>query len=200
MTKNEFLSALQARLTGLPEEDVKKSLAYYSEMIDDRVEDGMTEEEAVSAVGEPDAIAKQIVSETPITKIVKERIKPKHGLQEWQIVLLVLGAPLWLPLLITAGVLIFVFFILLWVAVIVEGAFLLSFGVSALASIPLSVYFFVLGKPYSGVCAIGCAFALAGLALLMLPAVVYTARGTARLMKNILLGIKSFFVGKEKKA
>ena len=43
MTKQEFLRELWNRLTELPQEDVEKSLDYYSEMIDDRVEDGLTE-------------------------------------------------------------------------------------------------------------------------------------------------------------
>ena len=110
MTKNEFLSALDARLTGLPEEDKQKSLSYYAEMIDDRVEDGMTEEEAVSALGNMDGIVKQILDETPISKLVKEKVRAKEAPSGALIVLLVLGAPLWLPLVITAFVLIFVFF------------------------------------------------------------------------------------------
>lgn len=199
MTKNEFLSALDARLTGLPEEDKQKSLSYYAEMIDDRVEDGMTEEEAVSALGNMDGIVKQILDETPISKLVKEKVRAKEAPSGALIVLLVLGAPLWLPLVITAFVLIFVFFILLWVAVIVEAALLLAFGLSALACVPLAVYYFASGRPLAAFCALGAFLALAGLACLLIPAVVYTAKGTAKLMKKIVLGVKKIFVGKEKK-
>ena len=53
MTKSEFLSALENRLSGLPKDDVQKSIDYYSEIIDDRMEEGLTEEEAVRGEGNP---------------------------------------------------------------------------------------------------------------------------------------------------
>ena len=40
MTKSEFLQNLCTSLHGLSEEDIKKSVDYYEEMIDDRMEDG----------------------------------------------------------------------------------------------------------------------------------------------------------------
>ena len=65
MKRSEFLEKLKAQLWALPEGDVQNSLDYYSEMIDDRMEDGLPEEEAVAAVGDLDEIVKQILSETP---------------------------------------------------------------------------------------------------------------------------------------
>ena len=44
MHKQEFLDGLRARLRGLPEADIAERLAFYSEMIDDRTEDGLSEE------------------------------------------------------------------------------------------------------------------------------------------------------------
>ena len=65
MTKQEFLRELWNKLTELPQEDVEKSLDYYSEMIDDRVENGLTEEEAVAEIGTADAAAAQILEGLP---------------------------------------------------------------------------------------------------------------------------------------
>ena len=39
MKKNEFLAELRGRLAGLSEADLNRSLDYYAEMIDDRMED-----------------------------------------------------------------------------------------------------------------------------------------------------------------
>lgn len=64
MTKIEFLTALAARLSGIPADDRQKSLEYYAEMIDDRIDDGLSEEEAVNAVGSMDAIVEEILSGT----------------------------------------------------------------------------------------------------------------------------------------
>ena len=47
MSKSEFLTALRARLGGLPQGDVAERLDFYSELIDDRMEEGLSEEAAV---------------------------------------------------------------------------------------------------------------------------------------------------------
>ena len=51
MTKQAFAAALRNELSGLPREDIDRSIDFYCEMIDDRMEEGLTEEEAVSAIG-----------------------------------------------------------------------------------------------------------------------------------------------------
>ena len=48
MTKQAFLAALGERLVGLPQKDIEERLTFYSEMIDDRMEEGLSEEEAVA--------------------------------------------------------------------------------------------------------------------------------------------------------
>ena len=42
MKKNEFIEALRAKLIALNAQDIERSLDYYSEIIDDCMEDGMT--------------------------------------------------------------------------------------------------------------------------------------------------------------
>ncbi|MBR4965050.1 MAG: DUF1700 domain-containing protein, partial [Lachnospiraceae bacterium] len=88
MNKAEFLMALRERLSGLPEEDFNKSIDYYTEMIDDRVEDGMSEEDAVACLGSMDEIITQILSEVSLPKLVKEKVKPKRALAVWEIILI----------------------------------------------------------------------------------------------------------------
>ena len=66
MTKSEFLAELKERLTGVSEADLNRSLDYYTEMIEDRMEDGLSEEEAVKDVGTPAAIAEEILKEMPL--------------------------------------------------------------------------------------------------------------------------------------
>ena len=60
MRKQDFLSALKTSLLGLPKQDVEEHLNFYSEMIDDRMEEGRTEEEAVADIGSVEEIATQI--------------------------------------------------------------------------------------------------------------------------------------------
>ena len=50
MNKQEFIANLKARLSGLPAGEIDARAECYGEMIDDRMEDGMTEEEAQTAL------------------------------------------------------------------------------------------------------------------------------------------------------
>ncbi len=65
MTKIEFLEQLEARLRGINIVDRIRSLDYFSEMIDDAMENGMSETEAVASLGDIDEIADRIMQEAP---------------------------------------------------------------------------------------------------------------------------------------
>ncbi len=47
MKREVFIESLKIALSDLPEEEIQSSLAYFNEMIDDRIDEGMTEEEAI---------------------------------------------------------------------------------------------------------------------------------------------------------
>ena len=102
MNKQDFMATLRKRLSEQPTQAVEERLAFYSEIIDDRMEDGLSEEEAVAAIGTVDEIAAQILSDMPQTKARTAENPPKEKWQTWQILLLVLGAPVWFSLLIAA--------------------------------------------------------------------------------------------------
>ena len=59
MNKQQFLDALKKELCGLSQDDIQESLDFYSEMIDDHIEEGLSEEEAVASIGHPKEIAKE---------------------------------------------------------------------------------------------------------------------------------------------
>ena len=96
MNKQEFLDGLRKGLSGLPQADIEERLTFYGEMLDDRIEEGLSEEEAVAAAGSVNEIVRQTVADIPLAKIAKERIKPKRRLKAWETVLLALGSPIWL--------------------------------------------------------------------------------------------------------
>ena len=52
MKKEAFLRALDKRLEGMSAEERARALEFCAESIDDRVEDGMDEEDAVAALGD----------------------------------------------------------------------------------------------------------------------------------------------------
>lgn len=63
MNKLTFIQTLSDRLAAIPHGEAQRVLNFYSEAIDDRIEDGMSEEDAVAAVGDPDAIARDILGD-----------------------------------------------------------------------------------------------------------------------------------------
>ena len=106
MTRLEFINDLGPRLHGLPQEEVRRVLGYYVESIDDRMEDGMTEEEAIESLGSPEALAERILAEqslpvpaAPEPPVTAEPLpKPRRQLTWWMILLIVLGSPIWISL------------------------------------------------------------------------------------------------------
>ena len=118
MTKSEFLKSLCTSLHGLSDEDIKKSVDYYEEMIDDRMEDGKSEEEAVEGLGTIDEIKNNILEDIPITKIVKEKIKPKRTLKAWEIILLIIGSPVWIPVTAAMIIVALVLYLCFWIVIL----------------------------------------------------------------------------------
>lgn len=57
MTQAAFLEELDRHLTGLSDEERRRAADFYRELILDGMEDGKTEEEAVEALGSPEAAA-----------------------------------------------------------------------------------------------------------------------------------------------
>lgn len=62
MTRKEFLTELDRRLSSLPRHEVDEHITYYAEMLADRMEEGMSEQEAVSSMESVDTIAARILS------------------------------------------------------------------------------------------------------------------------------------------
>ena len=197
MGKQEFLDALRAGLAGLPQEDIEERVTFYTEMIDDRMEDGLSEEEAVAEIGSVEEIVQQIVAETPLTKLVKERVKPKRRLQVWEIILLVLGSPVWLSLLIALLSVLFSVYVVLWSLIISLWAVELSFAVSSVASVLGGFYMIFTGQGLTGLALVGAGIALAGLAILLFFACKAATLGAVKLTAKIALWIKSLFIKKE---
>ena len=66
MTRVQFLNDLYRRLGALSREEAEQHLTYYAEMLADRIEEGMTEEEAVASMEDVDTISQRILEDTGI--------------------------------------------------------------------------------------------------------------------------------------
>ena len=283
MNKEEFLSELREELYDLPEGDIEERLTFYSEMIDDRVEEGISVEEALAEIGPADEIASQIRSEVPKPEPAEETaseefsalpaeasseavgaeepaakapsdipeetlseavtvedvpveepsdmpaeaqpeavaveeipapepaasiqaaslVQPsaekesrRRTLRAWEIVLLVLGSPVWVSLLIAAVCIVLSLYISLWAVIISFWAVFLALAVSAVYSVISGVVCLVMGKGLAGLAMFGAALCCAGLAIFAFFGCKAASKGTVRLTKFIALKIKSLFIRK----
>ena len=219
MTKLEFLDKLQAGLLGLTESDAQERLNFYSEMIDDRMEEGLSEEQAVAQVGDVQVIVANILAEIPqnapvqadaevVKQVIAKVEKPTHHqatpkkeekkhMETWQIILLILGFPLWLPLLIAAFAVVISLLAALWSVVgTLWGALFGTLAGCGIGVTLLGLGCMIAGKWVVGTALFGAGLACAGLAVFAFFACIYTTKGAAWLTKVTFVGIAKLFGGR----
>lgn len=197
MTRIEFICALSDKLSSLDTDERTKTLEYYDEIINDRMEDGMSESEAVDALGDIDKIAQEILCQKPMGTLIKSKLD-KKGSKLWDnkvliIILLIVGSPIWLSLIAAAISLIIALFAVLFSVVICAA--------SVLAAGAFSAFMGLIGAPAAfadsaamGLMSLAVSFVGGSLALVMIPATVYSCRGTVRILKFLIRRIKCLFV------
>lgn len=196
MTKLQFLLSLHNKLSGLPQNEIEERLNFYSEMIEDRIEDGLSEEEAVSEIGTVDEIAEQIVSDIPLTKIAKEKIKPKRRIKAWEVILLILGAPLWLSILIAIFAVIFSLYLSLWAVIISLWASFVAVIGSALGGIMGGIVLGIYNNTLTGVALMSAGLVCIGLAIFFFFGCKAVTKGIMFLSKKSILLLKKSFIKK----
>lgn len=124
MNKQEFMDELKIAIQDQAYTTVSQAITYYDEMIDDLIEDGISEEDAISQLGSIEKIALQIKNEDQIIEV-----KPLKKSKSLTIsVLLFLGFPLWGSLVAAGVCLLLAFYIILWCIPIVTVALGISGG------------------------------------------------------------------------
>lgn len=196
MTKYEFLQALSDRLAGLPEQEIEERLNFYREMIDDRIEEGAAEEEAVAAIGSVDEAVRQILSDIPLTKLIQSTAKPKRRLTPTEMALLALGSPVWLSLLIAAAAVIFSLYVSLWAVMVSLWAVFASVVGCAFGGVVAGVFFAATDNVSSGLLLIAAGLICAGLSIFLSFGCRKATGGLVRLTKVMSVAIKRCFVRK----
>jgi len=200
MRKQAFLDKLKAALWAMPEADKQRSADYYAEMIDDRMEDGLSEEEAVAAIGDLDEIVKQILQESPrppqVVNTAQKQKSKQDNSKVWLIILLILGSPVWIPViagLLTTAISVYVS---LWAVVIGLYATFVALAAAAVGCIVGG--FFTFGGWSATIVTWGAALLCAGLAILLFMLSNLAAKGMVALTKLCVSGVKSIFQRKER--
>lgn len=209
MNKSEFIEALRTKLFALPKEEANEHLHFYSEMIEDRMEEGLTEEEAVSAVGNLEEISAEIVAEFSrdkaeemIPKEIKmENVKEKKArrhLRAGEIVLLVLGAPLWVTILIAVFAVVLSLYVSLWAVIISLWAVVGSVVLTSIGGIMAGIGFALGGFTVTSVATFGASLVLAGVSVLLFVLSIAATKCAWFLTKNIFVRRKKSSQRKEK--
>ena len=194
MSKEVFLNALRMRLNSLPQKEVDERVSFYQEMIEDRIDEGKTEDEAIAEIGTVDEVVEQIAAETPLVNLVKEKIRPKRRLRAWEIVLIIVGFPLWFPLVLVASILFLVFYLLMWIFVIITYSLELTLSVGGIGGIV--VYFANLANGDSKVEILGFSIMALGAAILLFFGCIGATKANIKFTKFIMRKIKASFMKK----
>lgn len=199
MRKQEFLNRLREKLSALPTAEAEERLGFYEEMIDDRIEEGLSEEEAVSAIGSPDEIAAQIIEEIPLKKIVKEKISAKRKPSALEIALLVIGFPLWFSLLIVVPFSVIIsLYATIWSTVVSLWAVFGTFVGSAVGAFIGGIAFISIGHASAGFALVGASLICAGSSIFLFFGCRAATKGSVWLTKKSVLWTKNLFTKKEK--
>ncbi|MBQ4067695.1 MAG: DUF1700 domain-containing protein [Lachnospiraceae bacterium] len=197
MTKQEFLKKLRKGLSGLPQDDIEERLTFYNEMIEDRMEEGLPEEEAVAEAGDIDTIISQTISDIPLAKLAKERVKPKRRLNRLEIVLLILSSVIWLPL----GIAIIAVFISLyaafWSVIISLWSVFVALAASSFGSIIAGIGLMCNGSLLPGMAMISAGLVCVGFSIFTFYGCKVVTKGILVFTKKLVLVIKNCFVKKE---
>ena len=199
MNKQEFFDALKNELSHLPKSEVEERLNFYSEMIDDRIEEGDSEEEAVLAVGSVADVALQIRNDASSARGEDEKIKKeeKKELRGWQIALLIVGAPLWIPLVIAAVAVILALYAVLWSLIVSAWAVFGALAGCLLGGVGSGIILMCTNNLPIGLAMMGAGFVCGGLAILAFFGCLAATKGSARFSKKIVIGIVNIFRKKE---
>lgn len=197
MNREEFFASLRQRLAGMPPEELADRCAFLGEMIDDRMEEGASESDAVASLGSVEDAAAQILAETPLTHLVKERVRPRRALRAWEIVLLVLGSPIWLSLLLAAAAVVLAVYVTVWAVIVSLYAADLALAAGCLGALVGMVWYLMRGSVAAAGCALGAAAVCAGAAIALFIGSGAAAGALLRLTRRFALWLKGCLVRKE---
>ncbi len=196
MNKQQFLAAVRLNAASVPPEELTALLDYYTEMIDEAMDEGCSEEEAVARLGSWDEILEQIHTfraepnpvpiiqpemschtAQPETNTAVPAIEPAKvkrwkniSLPTWAVVLLILTSPVWGTVVLT---LLIVLFTVIFSLVVIGGALVVSLFavVIALAAvgvvgIPAAFVLLFTGSAATGLLSLGCGLVCIGFTIL----------------------------------
>ena len=176
MTRDEFLNRLGELLACLPADQIEETKQFYAEAIADRMEDGMSEEEAVAAMGSPGEVAETTLDDLPVVPRAIAKTRRRSNALLW--VLTIVGSPVWVPLLIAFAAVALSIYVCLWVLAFCVWIVAAAFGGIGVVELAFAASGVAIGHvPY--------VFASAGVGLGFLGAALLVGAGAWAASKQI---------------
>ena len=205
MTKSQLIDKLKKELSGLPGDEVESRIAFYSEMIEDRMEEGLSEEDAVSAIGNINEIVAQIKAEysTDCEIVPKKTEEQSHKnsnnnkTKVWTTILIILGSPIWLSLGIAAFAVLISVYSAIWAIAGSLWAVPTSLAGVSVGGLILGIAGICHGTTLYGITLIGAALVTSGLTIFAGFGCFHLTRLAVFLSKVIVKGVIRLFTRKE---
>lgn len=192
MTKQEFLSELERALGKLPHAEVEQALAFYDEAISDRMEDGLSEAEAVADLGPVDEIAAQIAAETP--PIPRAIARANTGSRTLNIVLLAVFSPIWIPIVLAVAAAALAVYVAIWAVIAALWAVDAVLVLMPFAGLAVLASTLGGGMPLPGVFVFGLSLVSSGFGLVASFAVFWASKLLFQATRTFARWIVSLFV------
>ena len=182
MDKKQFCTFLENELRlYLSSKEVYKTLNFFKEIIDDRVDEGLSEEEAVSQLGNIDDIVGQILDEHNIKKRQKKlvwRFIPQKTPSAANIIIAILLFPIWITIFSLVASFFLVFISLIFSLVVSVIAFFVG-GIALILKAP----FYIIYEKNIAYCldTLGFGFIITGIGLI---GIYYLLKSLKKVRKN----------------
>lgn len=188
MRKADFLAQLHRKLSTLPHSEVEATIEYYSEMIDDYIESGYSQDEAIARLGGVENIAAQVLAgaHAPTYEAYGAQKRERSG---FVTAMLIVGFPVWFSLLVSAFVILLaVAIVIACVAILVPWVLVVAFGASAIALLVATPTILVNDSIAAAILVLGAALVLAALCILCIVASIPLTKLAARAIGAMFRG------------
>lgn len=197
MNKQQFIDLLKYRLSKLPHDEVIKTINFYTEMIEDRIEEGMSEEEAIADLGNIDEITSSIIAEVPVTSYVRNKYNFSKLNPTSKVLIgiaIFFTSPIWIALIAVAFSLTIAGIALIFSLFITCVALLFSSYVLA-GSLIVSCFFTT--NIFASIAILGMGIMVMCISILLTTPVISLFTNSIKLIKDIYSSIKNKFMIKE---
>ena len=183
MNKKEFLNNLRKKLSRLPKDEVEERVNFYSEMIDDQLEEGIPEEDIISNINLKEEFNfNESSKESSVDDFIT---KTKNSIAKT--ILIILGSPIWFPILLAVAITIFA---IIFSVIISFWATFISLAAISLAGLTYGTILLITNNVTTGLAIVGVSLVVAGLSIFTFYISKYTTKYSTLLCKKTFTYLK----------